>query len=576
MLVAHLKKIHTVTSSYVCASILRECVETLNLRKAKTIHANLIKGSMFESDSLIMHNHLMNAYVKLGDVENGLQLFEEMPEKNVVSWTVLIAGFVHKGFPTKAVSLFSDMHRSSVRPNEYTFVSTLQACSFAESVDLICAFQVYALVIRLGFGSNMYLVNAFLTALIRHGMSGEAMQVFEGCLNKNIVSWNAMFDGCLKYSSDDIPGFWQRMTSEGIKPDEFTFATVLTGLAELSNLEIGLQAHALLVKSGHGSERCVGNALVDMYLKNQRLTDGLRAFEEIPMKDVRSWTQMATGCLTCGEPIEALRAISEMRKGCIKPNKFTLATGLNACANLASLEEGQKLQGLMIKLGHDLDVCVDNALIDMYAKCGCMDGALRVFRSMAERSVVSWTTMIMGYAQNGHSDEALQTFEEMKLEGAMPNYITFICVLYACSQGGHIDSGLKFFTSMSHDYGIIPGEDHYVCMVNLLGRAGRIKEAEELILDMPFKPNVLIWQTLLGACRLHGDMDTAKRAAEHAFAIDENDPSTYVLLSNTFAELENWNSAGTLRKWIENRDIKKMPGSSWLEINQDHSNVWGS
>ncbi|KAL0417334.1 UNVERIFIED_CONTAM: Pentatricopeptide repeat-containing protein, mitochondrial [Sesamum latifolium] len=527
MRVSHLKKIHTVTSSYPCASILRECVDTLNLRKAKTIHANLIKGSTFESDSLFMHNHLMNAYVKLGDVENGLQLFEEMPEKNVVSWTVLIAGFVHKGFPTKAVSLFSDMHRSSVRPNE-------------------------------------------------HGVLGEAMQVFDGCLNKNIVSWNAMFDGFLKYSCDDIPGFWQRMSSEGIKPDEFTFATVLTGLAELSNLEIGLQAHALLVKSGHGSERCVGNALVDMYLKNQRLTDGLRAFEEIPMKDVRSWTQMATGCLNCGEPIEALRAISEMRKGGIKPNKFTLSTGLNACANLASLEEGQKLQGLVIKLGHDLDVCVDNALIDMYAKCGCMDGALRVFRSMAERSVVSWTTMIMGYAQNGHSDEALQIFEEMKLEGAMPNYITFICVLYACSQGGHIDSGLKFFTSMSHDYGIIPGEEHYVCMVNLLGRAGRIKEAEELILDMPFKPSVLIWQTLLGACRLHGDVDTAKRAAEHAFAIDETDPSTYVLLSNTFAEFENWSSAGTLRKWIENREIKKMPGSSWLEINQDHSNIWGS
>ncbi|KAL0318684.1 UNVERIFIED_CONTAM: Pentatricopeptide repeat-containing protein [Sesamum angustifolium] len=366
------------------------------------------------------------------------------------------------------------------------------------------------------------------------------------------------------------------MSSEGIKPDEFTFATVLTGLAELSNLEIGSQAHALLVKSGHGVERCVGNALVDMYLKNQMLTDGLRAFEEIPMKDVCSWTQMATGCLNCGEPIEALGAISEMRKGGIKPNKFTLATGLSACANLASLEEGQKLQGLMIKLGDDLDVCVDNALLDMYAKCGCMDGALRVFRSMAERSVVSWTTMIMGYAQNGHSDEALQIFEDMKLEGAIPNYITFICVLYACSQGGHIDSGLKIFTSMSHDYGIIPGEDHYVCMVNLHGRAGRIKEAEELILDMPFKPSVLIWQTLLGACQLHGDVDTAKRAAKRAFAIDENDPSTYVLLSNTFAEFGNWSSAGTLRKWIENRDIKKMPGSSWLEINQDHSKIWGS
>ncbi|KAL3835308.1 hypothetical protein ACJIZ3_010044 [Penstemon smallii] len=165
----------------------------------------------------------------------------------------------------------------------------------------------------------------------------------------------------------------------------------------------------------------------------------------------------------------------------------------------------------------------------MYAKCGCMDGALKVFRSMSEHNVVSWTTMIMGYAQNGHSKEALEIFKEMRLKGVKPNHITFICVLYACSQGGFVESGLKYFSSMSQDYGIVPLEDHYACMVSLLGRVGRIKEAEELILEMPLKPGVLIWQTLLGACRVHGDMDTARRAAEHVLALDENDSSTYLM-----------------------------------------------
>ncbi|KAK6148190.1 hypothetical protein DH2020_019102 [Rehmannia glutinosa] len=310
-------------------------------------------------------------------------------------------------------------------------------------------------------------------------------------------------------------------------------------MAELSNLEMGLQVHAFLVKSGHGSERCVGNALVDMYLKTQRLIDGFRAFDEISMKDVCSWTQMAAGCLNCGQPIDALKVIDEMRRAGVKPNKFTLATGLNACANLASLEEGQKIQGLTIKLRDQVDVCVDNALLDMYAKCGCMDAALKVFRSMSERSVVSWTTMIMGYAQNGLSEEALEMFEEMRLEGEEPNYITFICVLYACSQGGYMDKGLKYFSSM---------------------RMTMVLALEKIIM-------------LVCACRLHGDVETAKYAAENAFAIDENDPSTYVLLSNTFADFENWNKAGTLRQWIENRDIKKMPGSSWLQINKDRSNI---
>lgn len=565
MLLSRFRKFHTATTSY--ASILRHCVASANSRKAKTIHAKLIKTSKHDSHSLFIHNHLINAYVKCGLIANALQLFDEMPDKNVVSWTVLIAGFAQKGFPTETLSLFSDMHRSSTRPNEFTFVSVLQACSFAQSLDLICAFQVLALVIKFGFGNNVYLVNAFLTTLIRHGKLNEAIEVFEGCFVRDSVSWNAILDGFLKFSCRDIPGLWRRMIAEGIKPDEFALATVLTGLAELSNLETGLQVHAHLIKSGYGSERCAGNALVDMYLKSQKLNDGFAAFEEIPSKDVCSWTQIAAGCLNCGEAMEALRVIGEMRRAGIKPNKFTLATGLNACASLSSLDEGKKIQGLMTKLGdEDIDICVDNALLDMYAKCGQMDGAMRVFEAMPERSVVSWTTMIMGYAQNGESEQALKIFEEMRVQGERPNHITLICVLYACSQGGYIDRGLKYLSSMSSEYEVVPREDHYVCVVNLLGRAGRIREAEELILRFPFEPSAVVWQTLLGACRLHGDVETAKRAAEGALAVDGNDASTYVLLSNTFADFEDWRSAGVLRQWLENRDIKKMPASSWLEV----------
>ncbi|XP_057804115.1 putative pentatricopeptide repeat-containing protein At3g15130 [Salvia miltiorrhiza] len=565
MLLPQLKKFHTSTTT----TILRHCVETSNLPKAKAIHAKLIKTSQHESDSLFTHNHLINAYVKCGDTASGLQLFDEMPERNVVSWTALIAGFVQKGFPAETLSLFSDMHRSSIRPNEFTFVSVLHACSFAQTFHLICAFQVFAMVIKFGFENNVYLVNALLTTLIRNAELDEAAKVFEECFNRDIVSWNAVFDGFLKFSCNCIPNFWRRMIFEGVKPDAFTFATVLTGLADLSNLETGLRVHALLIKSGHRSERCVGNALVDMYLKSRRLDEGLAAFEEIPSKDVYSWTQIAAGCLDSGEAVAALRVIGEMRRAGIRPNKFTLATGLNACASLSSLDEGRKMQALAAKLGdEEVDVCVDNALLDMYAKCGHMDSALRVFSSMSERSVVSWTTMIMGYAQNGEAEEALKVFEEMRTRVERPNHITLICVLYACSQGGLVDRGLSYFSSMSREFGIVPREDHYVCVVNLLGRVGRIREAEELVLRIPFEPSAVVWQTLLGACRLHGDVETARRAAELALAVDRDDPSTYVLMSNTFADFEDWGSARTLREWLENRDIKKMPGTSWLEISR--------
>ncbi|GFQ05573.1 pentatricopeptide repeat-containing protein at1g11290 [Phtheirospermum japonicum] len=370
----------------------------------------------------------------------------------MVSWTVIIADFVQKGFPTEAVYVFSDMHRSNVTPNEFTLVRLLHACSSSERLDLTCAFQVYAFIIRLGFMSNMYLVNAFLTALIRDCRLDEAMNIFDGCFEKGTVSWNTMFDVFLKFSCEDLPRFWCRMTTEGIVPYEFTFATILTGLAEMSNLKMGFQAHALVVKSGHEHKRCVGNALVDMYLKSQRLSDGFRVFDEISMKNVCSWTQMATGCLNCGVPVETLKVFNEMRRAGVKPNKFTLVTGINACSNLASLHEGEIIQGLMVKLGDEVDVCVDNALLEMYAKCGCMDGALRVFRSMGEHSMVSWMTMIMGYAQNEICENALEIFEAMRLENAEPNYITFICVLYACSQGGCIEKGLRYFSCMRSEY----------------------------------------------------------------------------------------------------------------------------
>ncbi|GFZ03424.1 pentatricopeptide repeat (PPR) superfamily protein [Actinidia rufa] len=554
--------------AYHYSHLVKQCVESSALSNGKAIHAKIIKSAA--SFTLFLRNHLLRFYLKCGDLPSALQVFDEMPERNVVSWTSLLAGFVQHGFPEDALSVFCKMHGQGTKPNEFTFVSALQACSFSPSLNR-ASYQIYALIVRSGYESNVFLMNGFLTALIRHNKFAEALESFDKCLDKDIVSWNTMMSGYLWFSNLEIPGYWHRINHEGVKPDNFTFASVLTGLASLSDLKLGIQVHGQLVKSGYGSEMCVGNSLTALYLNNQNFLDGLKAFEEIPSKDVWSWTQMATGCINCGKPKEALRVIGEMRKIGLKPNKFTLATALNACANFASLEEGKKVHGLRIKLGDNIDVCVDNAVLDMYAKCGCMDGALGVFQSLDEQSVVSWTTMIMGYAQNGHARDALEIFDEMILEGVQPNYITFICVLYACSQGGFIDEGTKYFSSMTLDYGILPGEDHFACMVDLLGRAGRIREAEELIQRMPFRAGVLVWQTLLGACRVHGDTITAMRAAEHALESNKEDPSTYMLLSNMLADLRDWAGVGMLRELMENRNVKKMPAFSWIEINRNNS-----
>ncbi|KAJ4834551.1 hypothetical protein Tsubulata_023713 [Turnera subulata] len=302
---------HRLTEEQLYADRLRKCGESFDLNNGKSLHANFIKSSL--SSSLYLINHLLNFYVKCGRLTDGLKVFDEMPERNVVSWSAIIAGFVQHGYPDRALSLFSGMHREGVvRPNEFTLVSALHACSLSE--DLVQLYLVYGYIVRLGFGSNVFLVNAFLTSLIRHGKLLEGKRVFDECEAKDIVSWNALMAGLLQYCYQEIPGFWYRMSCEGVKPDNFTFATVLTGLAAINDLKLGLQVHSQVVKSGHGGEICVGNSLSDMYLKNQRVVDGFKVFNEMHCKDVCSWTQMAAGFLQCGEPVKALSLVAEMRE----------------------------------------------------------------------------------------------------------------------------------------------------------------------------------------------------------------------------------------------------------------------
>ncbi|KAK8915994.1 Pentatricopeptide repeat-containing protein [Platanthera zijinensis] len=542
---------------------LQRCARTSNLRLGAALHALLLKTFLLSS-SLFLQNHLLNMYLKSSAHHSiPLQLFDEMPHRNHVTWSAVIAGLVQNDHPHKALFFFNQMLRSGARPNEFSFVSALHAASLSGGHSQ--ARQVFGHVVRLGFESNVFLINAFLMALIRSEAFEEAAELFEKCLIRDVVTWNSMIAGCLQVQLDmlHIWDLFRRMIQEGTKPDEYTFSSILTGLATNLNSKNGLQVHTQLIKHGFGGDVCAGNSLVDMYLKNRNLTDAFKAFDEMPQRDVASWTQIAAGFLHSGQPSEALKTINLMKEKGITPNKFTLATELNACSSLTSVEDGKKAHGLRIKLGDDVDECVDNALVDMYSKCGSMKDASSVFSSMRVRSVISWTTIIMGFAQNGFAREAIGAFEKMLDSNSKPNHITFICLLYACSQGGFVDEGWDFFTSMAEDYGISPGEDHHCCMVDLLGKAGRLKEAEGLILGMTSQPSPIVWQTLLGACRLHGDVDMGRRAAERVLALQGKDSSTYVLLSNMLAKSSNWDGVKRVRELMGYSEVHRVSGSSW-------------
>ncbi|CAK9252120.1 unnamed protein product, partial [Sphagnum jensenii] len=294
---------------------------------------------------------------------------------------------------------------------------------------------------------------------------------------------------------------------EGVQLDSVTFVGVLNACASIVALEEGRHAHEQIIETGCNSDVFVGSSLVDMYAKCGSMEDAERVFNKMLSQDVVIWTTMILGYVKCGQGSKALELFQQMQQEA----PMTLVGVLNACASVVALEEGRRAHDWVIKSGWDSNVFVGNSLIDMYTTCGSLEDALKVFNKMPSRDVVTWNAIIGGYAIHGHGKEALQQFEQMHEEGVQPDDITFFCLLSACSHSGLVDEGLRCYSSMSTVYMISANLEHYTCMVDLLGRAGHLHEAENMLKAMPCKPNAGVWRALLGACRIHGNVEMGER-----------------------------------------------------------------
>jgi pentatricopeptide repeat protein len=269
-----------------------------------------------------------------------------------------------------------------------------------------------------------------------------------------------------------------------------------------------------------------------------------------------------------GQGEEALQLFRQMQLAGVKPNLKTFTSVLPACANLAALEQGKEIHKEIIRNRFKSDVFVGSALVDMYAKCGSLEHAQDEFYKICHPNVVSWNAMIAGYAMHGHGKEALQLFEQMQYSGTNPDSVTFISVLSACCHAGLVKEGCHYFDSMNQYYHITPTREHYGCMIDLLGRAGRLYEAQDLISKMPIKPDASMWGCLLAACRTHNNIKLGKYVAGCILELDPENTTPYVLLSNMYAEAGRWDGIEEVRKMMKDRGLKKKRGCSWIEINK--------
>jgi pentatricopeptide repeat protein len=564
---------------------------------------------------------MVAGYVQNGQVEEALDMFQKMPERDVVSWTAMISGCAQNGDSVRAIDLFQQMYQAGVRPGSETFASLLPACGSLSALEY--GEEVHENVIKNGFQSNVFVGSALVDMYIKCGRVevarkvfdkmternvvswnsmivgytqnrhvNEALRLFQNMPERNVVSWNAMISGYVQNGQVDkaiqlfqemperdvvswtamIAGYSQNgLVDEAMKlfekmPEKnaMSWNTMIAGCAQSGNVDKGL----MLFQNMPGRDIVSWNTMIAGFVQNGHVDQALKLFQQMPEKNVISWTAMIAGYAQNGHFDQALKLFQQMQVAGVKPNSDTFSSVIPACSNLAALNYGKQVHDSIYRNGFQSDVFVESALVDMYAKCGSIENAYKVFCKMHIRDVVSWNAMIVGYAMHGLGMEAIQLFKHMQQSGINPNDITFVGVLSACCHAGLVDDGRQYFDLMRDFYHIRPTMEHYCCMVDLLGRAGCLDEAEDFINQIPMKPSAAVWVSLLGACRNHTNVELAERVANHLFDLDPKSAAPYVLMSNIYAATGRWDDIQKVRKMMKDRNVTKNPGCSWIEMNK--------
>ncbi|KAK7283614.1 hypothetical protein RIF29_13253 [Crotalaria pallida] len=425
-----------------------------------------------------------------------------------------------------------------------------------------------------------------------------ACHMFEEMSDLTVASATTIIGGFAKrHCLGDAIYLFSRMLSSEIRPNEFTFGTVLHASTVLGNVLVGRQLHACAAKMGLNSNVFVGSALLDLYvklsaieeaqmafgdtlypnvvsyttmicgyLKRKRFEDALRVFQEMPERNVVSWNAMVSGCSQTGHNEEAVEVFIEMLRDGFIPNESTFPCAICAAANIASLGIGKSFHACAIKFLGKLGGFVGNSLVSFYAKCGSMEDSLLMFEKLCKRNTVSWNAVICGYAQNGRGVEAISFFKRMCSAGCKPNEVTLLGLLLACNHSGLVDEGLSYFNQARLESPSFLKPEHYACIVDLLARSGRFTEAKGFLHSLPFDPGIGFWKALLGGCQIHSNMELGELAARKILALDPDDVSSYVMLSNAHSAAGRWSDVSTLRTEMKEKGMKRIPGCSWIEV----------
>ncbi|KAL5072449.1 hypothetical protein RYX36_011433 [Vicia faba] len=490
---------------------------------------------------------------------------------------------------------------NSIKPDNYTFPFLLKG--FTKDVALKYGKVLLNHAVKHGFlDSNLFVQKAFVHLFSLCRLMDLAHKVFDMGDGWEVVTWNVMLSGYNRVKRfEEAKGLFIEMEKkcECVLPNSVTLVLMLSACSKLKDLDGGNYIYYKYIRNGIVERNLIlENALIDMFAScgemdaaqgvfdDMKIRDVIswtsivtgfanicridlarKFFEQMPERDYVSWTAMIDGYLRMNCFKEVLLLFREMQVSNVKPDEFTMVSILTACAHLGALELGEWAKTYIDKNKIKNDTFIGNALIDMYFKCGNVEKAREIFNVMQNKDKFTWTAMIVGLANNGHGEESLTMFSNMLEASVTPDEITYIGVLCACTHVGMVAKGKYFFSNMTIQHGIKPNVAHYGCMVDLLGRSGHLKEALEVILNMPLKPNSIVWGSLLGACRVHKNVQLAEMAVKEILELEPENGAVYVLLCNIYAACKKWENLHEVRKLMMDRRIKKTPGCSLMEMN---------
>lgn len=577
--------------------VLKACSSLGDLEEGKRVHDEIMQHG-YGSDVCI-GNSLLNMYANSGSITDAKFVFESMVKRSVVSWNAMISAYCRHEQAEHAFQLYTDMLKlADISPNDRTFVGVLQSCcSLAAKEDntlmqgkplkvdfLQKGKEIHVEVLRRGLLHDIFVSTSLINVFACCGSTMDAQIVFVSMPAHSLVSWNTIIGA---YADGNDCGksidFYVRMHDEGFKPNDRTFVSLLKAFCNVSagepNTHIGEHAvkvntivmgkaiHSNIVQNHHWPDPFVGSALINMYACCGSIQDARDVFDSLslPLLDEVVWNTMIAGYCQREQAENALQLYMQMEAKGVRPSETTFLSILRACSQLGALNTCTDVHVAITKNGLDKCTNVAHALIHAYGKCGSMIDALEVFQGLLEHDIVSWNTLLAGYARQGEWEILVHYFDKMVETGIMPDEVTFVTLLAACSHAGKIDKGLEYFDLMSTAYGISASSEHYSSMVDLLGRAGKFRLAEDFIVDMPMQPTSSLWLSLLGSCRKHGEVHLGRRVFDQLHKADAKLSAPYVMMAQIYAQAGMWEDASKIVQLKCQSGAAKAPGQSWIE-----------